>query len=387
MSTQATVTTTVSGAPKEPRTSRISLVSRVQARKLTRAHVLVERRPELSKALQAAATAASRAVGAGLATELQLGATLLDSVVNPFGALSRHATFALLDLGPLAARAVVELDLRSTGLLLGHVAGARSSSGPLTALTRIEEAALGWLFLEAIAAVREVPVGTLLGARLLSVHTQRDEVVGQLDCRQRHLAIELIVGIGQEAGHARVLVPAAAVQRLGLQFPEQGPGTLDEGVAKATIAARLRAGSAVLATSELRVLRAGDVVVLDGLQLSANGARGAARLTTGSFELTGALDAAGFTVRTATTTAFTSKERMMNDATHLPPLPVELEVELARLRLPVSELATLKAGALIPLRIGANDPVVLRIGDRAVARAELVDIDGEVGARILGMLP
>lgn len=387
MSTQATVTTTISGAPKAPRTTRLSLLRRSLAPKLTRAHVVVERRPGLRQALHAAATATTRAVGAELGGELQLSAALLDSVVNPFGALSRHATFVLLELGPLASRAVVELDLRSANLLLGPLAGSRPATGALTQLTRIEEAALGWLFLQIIAAVREVPVGALLGARLLSIHTQRDEVVGQLDCRQRHLALELTLAFGPEAGRARVLVPAAAIQRLGLQFPEQLTGTPDPTVTQATVCARLHAGSAVLATSELRVLRPGDVVVLDGLRRSADGTRGEARLTTSSFELTGTLGPGGFTVHTARTTTFPPKERHMNDVTPLPPLPVELEVELARLRLPVAELATLKAGALIPLRIGANDPVLLRIGDRAVARAELVDIDGEVGARILGMLP
>jgi len=31
--------------------------------------------------------------------------------------------------------------------------------------------------------------------------------------------------------------------------------------------------------------------------------------------------------------------------------------------------------------------VLLRVGDRAVARAELVDVEGQVGARILEVLP
>lgn len=71
----------------------------------------------------------------------------------------------------------------------------------------------------------------------------------------------------------------------------------------------------------------------------------------------------------------------------MPPLPVDVEIELTRLMLPLSELAVLKPGALLPLRISANEPVVLRVGDRAVARAELVEIEGEVGARILALLP
>lgn len=71
----------------------------------------------------------------------------------------------------------------------------------------------------------------------------------------------------------------------------------------------------------------------------------------------------------------------------LPPLPVDVEIELTRMTMSLSELAALKPGALLPLRVSASEPVLLRVGDRAVARAELVDIEGEVGARILCLLP
>ena len=77
------------------------------------------------------------------------------------------------------------------------------------------------------------------------------------------------------------------------------------------------------------------------------------------------------------------KERSAGKAS----LPVEVEIELTRLLLPVSELAALRPGGVLPLRISASEPVVLRIGERAVASAELVDIEGEVGARILALLP
>jgi type III secretion protein Q len=41
---------------------------------------------------------------------------------------------------------------------------------------------------------------------------------------------------------------------------------------------------------------------------------------------------------------------------------------------------------VIPLHINAAQQVVVRIGDKAVARAELVEIEGEIGARIVAML-
>ena len=69
-----------------------------------------------------------------------------------------------------------------------------------------------------------------------------------------------------------------------------------------------------------------------------------------------------------------------------PSVPVEIEVELTRLRLPLHQLGTVRPGSIIPLHINAAQHVVVRIGDKAVARAELVDIEGEIGARIISML-
>jgi type III secretion protein Q len=68
-------------------------------------------------------------------------------------------------------------------------------------------------------------------------------------------------------------------------------------------------------------------------------------------------------------------------------LPVELEVELARVPLALAELSALQPGAILPLRVSAGDPVFLRAGDRRIARAELVEVEGEVAARVRELLP
>jgi type III secretion protein Q len=79
------------------------------------------------------------------------------------------------------------------------------------------------------------------------------------------------------------------------------------------------------------------------------------------------------------------------EVTHMDPtlseLPIDLEVELARIPLSLAELAALRPGAVLPLRVSPGDPVFLRAGDRRIARAELVEVEGEVAARVLGLLP
>jgi type III secretion protein Q len=41
---------------------------------------------------------------------------------------------------------------------------------------------------------------------------------------------------------------------------------------------------------------------------------------------------------------------------------------------------------VLGLRLGSGEPVTLRVAGRPVAVAELVDIDGEVGARVLRLI-
>ena len=69
-----------------------------------------------------------------------------------------------------------------------------------------------------------------------------------------------------------------------------------------------------------------------------------------------------------------------------PDLPITLTVELGRLTLTLSKLADLKPGDVLGLMRSATEPVELTSGDRLVARGELVQIDQELGIRILQVL-
>ncbi len=59
-----------------------------------------------------------------------------------------------------------------------------------------------------------------------------------------------------------------------------------------------------------------------------------------------------------------------------------LEVELCRVELPLAELARLAPGAVLPLAIDRRGRVTLRAGEQAVARGELVEVDGALGVRV-----
>jgi len=66
-------------------------------------------------------------------------------------------------------------------------------------------------------------------------------------------------------------------------------------------------------------------------------------------------------------------------------VPVTLAVELGRINLPLRRLADLKPGDVIELGRHAREPVELTSGGRLIARGELVQIDTELGVRVLSV--
>lgn len=62
--------------------------------------------------------------------------------------------------------------------------------------------------------------------------------------------------------------------------------------------------------------------------------------------------------------------------------PVTLTVELGRINLPVSRLADLKPGDVLPLNRHGREPVEITSNGRTVARGELILIDAELGLRV-----
>jgi flagellar motor switch protein FliN len=67
-------------------------------------------------------------------------------------------------------------------------------------------------------------------------------------------------------------------------------------------------------------------------------------------------------------------------------VPVTLVVELGRISLPLHRLAELKPGEILELGRHAKEPVELTSGGRLVARGELVQIDTELGVRLMNVL-
>lgn len=67
-------------------------------------------------------------------------------------------------------------------------------------------------------------------------------------------------------------------------------------------------------------------------------------------------------------------------------VPVQVVAVLGKKNVTVKDLALLKIGEVIELGRPANELVDLVIGGKLIAKAELVDIEGKLGARIVKMI-
>jgi type III secretion protein Q len=294
------------------------------------------------------AAAASRALGAILGCDVVISARALPGRAAPGAAVARVA----LDLGALPGSAVLDVDAALVVALVDRLAGGAGAAASATALTPVEASALELFALAALdGACGVAGIEERLAPRLARAIVEPASP----------LVVELVVDAGGSRGRARLLVAPAAVRAL------RGDGAPAAPAAAAPVPASVRASSVALSDDERAALACGDVIVLDGpaepvALVFPGGLRAAGRLADGAFHV---------------------EEAKMTD--RQAQVPVTLEVELARVDVPLGELARLEPGAALPLAIDRRGLVTLRVGERLFGRGELVDVDGAVGVRILSL--
>ncbi|NOK11492.1 FliM/FliN family flagellar motor switch protein [Corallococcus exercitus] len=359
-------------------------------RRLTRAHLLLGQRPQVGRwgaeLLRDVGAALSRDLGAAVKVE----GHLVPAAVLPERELAVGMVFALVELSAVGGTAIVELEVPWVFAALARLAGTGLRPAPVAELTRLEESTLVYLLLSALAAMRGHGEWVRrLGPRLSAVSMRRCDVVTRVDPRQPYVAVLLTATVEGATVGGRVLLPARALQTAFQELPTEPGGALAPQVLAASVPARCLVGRSPLQASAVDALSEGDVVLFEGVRLRDGRVEGMGQLITRGFALRGEFLADGFSTGSVHSHAARQESDMATNkrSEAMSPLPVDVEIELTRLLLPLSELAALKPGTLLPLHVNASSPVLLRVGDRVVARAELVEIEGEVGARILALLP
>lgn len=88
-------------------------------------------------------------------------------------------------------------------------------------------------------------------------------------------------------------------------------------------------------------------------------------------------------------TAKTQKERAQINLELIQDVPVDLEIELGRKRIPLEEVLELEQGSVVPLDKTIDDPIDLYVNGTLIARGMLITIDDDedtLGFRITNIV-
>jgi flagellar motor switch protein FliM len=66
-------------------------------------------------------------------------------------------------------------------------------------------------------------------------------------------------------------------------------------------------------------------------------------------------------------------------------IPLQIAVELGRVAISADEVVALKVGQVLDLNRLPNEPVDLSVNGKAVARGELVEVEGHLGVRVISL--
>jgi type III secretion protein Q len=259
-----------------------------------------------------------------------------------------------IELSALPADAVLAVDCGLAARLAERLAGGPGARLPASVPTHAERAVLDLLVLAALDGIGTVPeIGAALAPRL-----------GSRPARvARPVAVELEISAGGIDGRATLILPARAVAAT------RGVPELPAGLDEVTLPASLRSGTSATLPADVAGARPGDVVPLDPPPGDV-----AVVALPGGTRIRGRLGEEGLAVE---------EVEMARIGGAGAELPVCLEVDLGSVAIPLRELARLERGGVLPLPLDRRGLVTLRLGERALARGELVDLDGEVGVRIV----
>lgn len=254
-------------------------------------------------------------------------------------------------------------------------------------------AAAGALGAIVVAALRRAHRGRALRVLAAGPATALEADLARLG--QDLLAVTLTVLVDDDAFEARVIVPRSATLA-GPPFPWGAAALASLGavsLAVPVVAHALRTTAADLAS-----LQPGDALLLDGWPLvrdAAGGFAGPVLLAAPASTVGVVADLAegGRVMLRGEAVPLCAAEAEMGDAVDggglieaIGEVPVVLRVELGEARMAARDWAALGRGDVIALGRRVGESVLLRVGGVPVARGDLVEIDGEVGVRIVERL-
>jgi flagellar motor switch protein FliM len=242
-----------------------------------------------------------------------------------------------------------------------------------------------------------------------------DEAVVQVAGERCLLAVQLRLSVRDYTGSVNLFLPESVLT--GMAPPGRGPersaqvAALAQAHAKRLSAVktqlRVEIGGFELVLSEFRELKEKWVIQLtEPLQLRPDRAEpGTARIKVGAgraayieatmepqpwgYKATIAKIVSGPEAAQARQETGSALERESVDPSKgegsalLEDIPLQITVEFGRVNLTAEEVVALHVGQVLELKRTPNEPVILSVDQKQVAQGELVEVDGQVGVKIV----
>ncbi len=359
--------------------------------------------------------------------------------------VSEPTFLGLLGTLPDGKKGLVEVELALSHVVIDLLLGGTGEAVALRPLTDIEEGVMTYVVLETLKAVAPTMDPALPRLRLEGVAPSVDHILQAIDEEEHLVVVQFKLVVGAHTGFLRMFLPGSMLE--ALDPPEGAP--LRRARRKKDLAAhsarlksvktmlRAEIGLVEILASDLASLRHRDVVMVENISARPDlGQGGSAVLRIGRGQLGhvdadisvadgrvqatvkgvvidqeappllfGAEDdsslaqedgegenaAAIDEVDSATNPHLEAKRvsepAQANEAADLlNDVPLQLAVELGRVPITAEEIVALKVGQVIDLNRVAGEPVELSVNSRIVARGELVEVDGNLGVRVLSLV-
>ena len=333
--------------------------------------------------------------------------------------LPAQSCFALLGAAPGTHKIIVDIDPALVTQAIDRLLGGDGQTAVIRrSLTQVEQGVVSFMLLKLIGTFYDGwTSGREVALTLDDFLGTRDELENIIEDDTDYYLFGLKASLGDCIGYARILLPARFIETFAKPIAQSG-GTPEElehmrqvlrQVADQEVEMKVEAGRLELSPGDIATLEAGDIIILEHHQLTltpegptgnisayigaGNNGRLQGQLVIAEGQLKFAISqilVQEQPIEAPMTDELTDEPTIQEVTDNLPEtegllrdINAPVVIELGRLKMNTAQVARLKSGQILRLPRNANDPVDLVVNDKLFARGELVEIDGELGVRLV----
>ncbi len=331
----------------------------------------------------------------------------------------------VIGAAPTESKILVDIDPSLAMMTIERLLGGSGEDGRIQRpLTEIEEGVLSFLLLKILSHfTTDFESGRELALTLDRFASKLGEIQDLVDAEPNYHLIAVRVKAGKRIGYARILVPQSLVTSSFSSPLAQGDANGFElnymrktlrRIGKTRVQARVELATLDLGPDDIANLEVGDIVILENHQATKtpSGIEGVVFVKLGrgvNGGLRGRLINEGEQTRLEIleivvqeeppesamveeseggaqpddVASNESEDNLSETQGLLRDVDAPVVVELGRIRMNTAQVTRLRTGQILRLPRGPNDPVDLVVNGKLFARGELIEVDGELGVRLL----